>query len=254
MSARRVMVVIPAFNEQACIAEVVAEVRDRLPDATVVVVDDGSTDRTRAVADAAGATVLSLPFNLGVGGALRLGLRYGQRTGHDAVVQVDGDGQHDPAAVAGMVARLDECDIVVGARFAGEGDYTVRGPRRWAMVLLAAVVGRMAGTELTDVTSGFRAFGPRAMVLLGQTLPTEYLGDTIDALVVSSRAGLVVRQEAVVMRPRQGGVPSQSPYRAALYLARAGLALVLAFARRETLPDLGPAPWEQRTQTTVGSP
>ncbi|MGI9017775.1 MAG: glycosyltransferase family 2 protein [Euzebya sp.] len=238
------MVVIPAFNEQDCIAAVVTEVREALPEMTVVVVDDGSADQTRTVAAAAGATVLSLPFNLGVGGALRLGLRYAQRTGHQVVVQVDGDGQHDPAEVHRLVKGLDSADIVVGARFAGRGSYTVRGPRRWAMRMLASAIGRMSGTTLTDVTSGFRAFGPRAITLLAETLPTEYLGDTIDALVVGNRAGLRIRQEAVVMRERQGGVPSQSPLKSAIYLGRAGITLLLAFVRTDPWPELGPAPWQ----------
>lgn len=242
----RVLVLIPAYNEQACIAGVITEVRMRLPEAMVVVADDGSTDATRAVARTAGAVVLSLPFNLGVGGALRLGLRYAQRSGHDVVVQVDGDGQHDPAdvplLVAGLGPDLGLADMVIGARFAGRGEYAVRGPRRWAMVVLAAVLGRMAGTRLTDVTSGFRAFGPRAITLLSATLPTEYLGDTVDAIVVGSRAGLRIRQEAVVMRPRQGGEPSHSPARAALYLGRSLLALLLATVRKDSWPDLPTLP------------
>jgi glycosyltransferase involved in cell wall biosynthesis len=229
----RVMVVIPAWEEQDCIAGVVEEARAALPDATVVVVDDGSRDATRQRALDAGATVLSLPFNLGVGGALRCGLRFARRTGHDVVVQVDGDGQHDPREVPALLAALAEADLVVGARFAGQGDYAVRGPRRWAMRGLAAVLSRTAGTTLTDVTSGFRAFGPRARDLLAETLPTEYLGDTVDALVVASRAGLRIRQQPVAMRPRQGGTPSQSPVRAGMYLVRAVLALCVAALRRE---------------------
>lgn len=239
----RTMVLIPAYNEADCIAGVIAEVAARLPDATIVVADDGSADATRAIAADAGATVLSLPFNMGVGGALRLGLRYAQRTGHDVVVQVDGDGQHDPAEVPRLIAGLTSADMVIGARFAGRGTYVVRGPRRWAMVLLARVLGRMAGTPLTDVTSGFRAFGPRAITLLAATLPAEYLGDTVDAIVVGSRAGLVISQEPVAMRPRQGGEPSQSPARAAMYLGRSVLALLLAAIRTDPLPDLGAAPW-----------
>ncbi|HUG83066.1 MAG TPA: glycosyltransferase family 2 protein [Euzebya sp.] len=250
LQGKGVLVLIPAYNEEACISGVVAEVRSALPSATVVVADDGSTDGTRAVASAAGAAVLSLPFNLGVGGALRLGLRYAQRTGHEVVVQVDGDGQHDPAEVPGLIAALAQADMVIGARFAGRGEYAVRGPRRWAMVLLAAVLGRLAGTQLTDVTSGFRAFGPRAITLLAHTLPTEYLGDTVDAIVIGSRAGLRIRQQPVIMRPRQGGEPSQSPARAALYLGRAGLALLLAAVRKDRWPDLGPAPYSTEVEPT----
>jgi hypothetical protein len=152
---------------------------------------------------------------------------------------VDGDGQHDPAEVRRLLAALDGgTDLVVGARFAGRGEYGVRGPRRWAMAMLAAALSRIAGTRLTDVTSGFRAFGPRAIRLFAEALPTEYLGDTVDAIVVGSRAGLRIRQEPVAMRARMGGRPSQSPVRATLYLVRALLALLLAAVRRDRWPAL----------------
>src|SRR5688500_4035717 len=128
----RVLVVIPAYNEESTLAGVVAEVRGALPSADVLVVDDCSTDRTRAVALTTGAQVLTLPINLGVGGAMRAGFRYALRYGHDAVLQVDGDGQHDPQDAPRLLAALGDADLVIGARFAGTGDYDVRGPRRWA--------------------------------------------------------------------------------------------------------------------------
>lgn len=230
------LIIVPAFNEEECIAGVVAEIRATVPSADVLVIDDGSIDATRTVALAAGAMVVSLPFNLGVGGALRTGLRFALRKGYPAVVQVDGDGQHDPREVERLAKGLSEADLIVGARFAGKGEYAMRGPRRWAAVLLARILSRIAGTHLTDVTSGFRAFGPRAIAFFAETLPTEYLGDTIDAIVVGSRAGLQVRQEPVAMRPRLGGTPSQSPLKAMIYLNRAMLTLVLATLRRETTP------------------
>src|SRR5436853_5176520 len=120
--SERSLVVIPALNEEASIAQVVKEVREALTDAHIVVVDDGSTDRTRMLARAAGADVISLPFNIGVGGALRAGFRFALRFGYQTVVQVDGDGQHDPDDIPRLLAGLGEADIVIGARFAGSGD------------------------------------------------------------------------------------------------------------------------------------
>jgi glycosyltransferase involved in cell wall biosynthesis len=175
--------------------------------------------------------VLRLPFNIGVGGALRVGLLLGAREGFDAVVQCDADGQHPPAAIAELVAALDSADVVVGARFAGVGDYQTRGPRRWAMALLGRVLSRVHRTRLTDVTSGFRAFGPRAIEVLSAELPPEYLGDTVDALMIARSAHLVVRQVPVAMRPRLAGIPTHRPLRAALYLARAVLVLGLSLLR-----------------------
>lgn len=225
------LVVMPAFNEEASVGHVVAEVLSALPRVGCLVVDDGSSDRTAIVARAAGARVAQLPFNLGVGGAMRVGFKYALEHGYRNVVQIDADGQHDPASVPGLIAGLGSADLVIGARFAGQGDYSVRGPRRWTMKLLATVLSRTAHTRLTDTTSGLKASGPRAVRLFADHYPAEYLGDTIEALVIASRAGCVIRQIPVSMRPRAGGTPSHRPLKAALYLGRALIALAFAVLR-----------------------
>lgn len=229
--APRLLIVMPAYNEQASVGDVVREVATTLPDATILVVDDGSSDRTAESARAAGAKVVVLPFNLGVGGAMRTGFRYAVDQGFDVVVQIDADGQHDPAGVPALVAGLAEADLVLGARFAGEGDYVARGPRRWAMVMLAGFLSRLVGTKLTDTTSGFKASGPRAVRLFAEHYPAEYLGDTIEALVIAARARLVIRQVPSAMRPRAGGMPSHNVFKSAAYLSRAWLALLFASIR-----------------------
>ncbi|GCE77684.1 glycosyltransferase family 2 protein [Cellulomonas biazotea] len=236
---RRLLAIVPAWNEQATIASVVAEVRRTLPDADVLVVNDGSTDDTSAIARAAGATVLDLPVNLGVGGAMRAGYTYAYRADYDRTVQLDADGQHDPGGVAELARVMDAeaADIVIGARFAGVGDYTVRGPRRWTMRLLSAVLSRVTGTRLTDTTSGLKLCARPAIRLFTSNYPAEYLGDTIESIVIASRAGLRIRQVGVAMRPRAGGRPSHSPVKAAVFLGRAVLALVVALSRpREPVP------------------
>jgi len=227
----RTLIVMPALNEEGSVAEVVREVREKLPGVSCLVVDDGSTDRTAELASAAGATVASLPYNIGVGGAMRLGFVYALENGFDNVVQVDSDGQHDPANVPALIDALGRADVVLGARFAGTGAYEVRGPRKWAMVVLASVLSRVARTRLTDTTSGFRASGPRAVRLFANHYPAEYLGDTIESLVIAARSGCRIEQIPVAMRPRAAGTPSHNPVKAAAYLARAGLALVFALLR-----------------------
>lgn len=234
---QRTLIIMPAFNEEAAIPAVIAEVRQTLPDVDVLVVNDGSADSTSERARSAGAAVLDLPFNLGVGGAMRLGFRYAVRNGYDAAVQIDSDGQHDPASVPELLAVLNGtdggggADLVIGARFAGQGDYEVRGPRKWAMRMLAAVLSRTAKTRLTDTTSGLKAINRRTLALFARHYPAEYLGDTIEALVIASRSGRVIRQVPVTMRKRAGGVPSQNPWKSAVYLGRAVLALGFALTR-----------------------
>jgi glycosyltransferase involved in cell wall biosynthesis len=234
-----VLVVLPALNEAESIGRVVAEVRHHQPGADVLVVDDGSVDRTAEVARSAGARVMSLPFNLGVGGAMRAAYRFAFEEGYDCVVQVDADGQHDPSDIARLHAALRDADVVIGARFAGVGDYVVRGPRRWAMRLLAATLSRLVGTPLTDPTSGFRMVNGRALSLFAFDFPEEYLGDTVEALVLASRARLRIAQVPVAMRERTAGTPSQSAFRSSAYLVRVVTAIVLAVARRAPIARPG---------------
>lgn len=225
--------ILPAWNEQEALPGVLDELHAALPGADFLVVNDGSTDGTARVARRGSTMVLDLPLNLGVGGAMRAGFKFASRAGYDIAVQVDADGQHDPADVQRLVDALgaEEADVVIGARFAGRGSYVVRGPRRWAMGVLSFVLSRIAGTRLTDTTSGFRASDRRAIELFAAEYPAEYLGDTVESLVIACRAGLRVRQVGVEMRPRAGGTPSQSPVKAAVFLGRALLALLIALSR-----------------------
>lgn len=227
----RLLVVVPAYNEEASIGPVLADIHAVVPEAGILVVDDGSSDGTRAAALAEGVHVLTLPFNLGVGGAMRAGFRYAVRNGYTQAIQVDADGQHDPRQIPMLVDRLAESDIVIGARFAGAGEYEARGPRRWAMRLLASYLTHLTHARLTDATSGFRASGPRAVELFARHYPVEYLGDTVESLVIAALAGLKVEQVPVTMRVRSTGRPSQTPFKAMIYLFRAGMALAMARLR-----------------------
>ncbi|MCX6500279.1 MAG: glycosyltransferase family 2 protein [Arthrobacter sp.] len=231
----RALIIMPAWNEEIAVPETIREVLQFAPDCDLLVVDDGSTDATRSVAIQAGARVLSLPFNLGVGGAMRAGFKYADRMGYRAAIQVDSDGQHDPRDIDRVLAGLDHADICIGARFAERGSYKVSGPRKWAMQFLAFVISKLAKIRLTDVTSGFRAANQRAIRQYLDHYPAEYLGDTIDSLVVAVRSGCKVIQVPVEMRTRQGGVPSHNPFKSGVYLGRSGLALLLALTRKRSI-------------------
>ena len=229
----RVLVVIPAWNEEASIATVVHEVRSALPGVDVLVVDDGSTDKTGQRAREVGAVVAHLPYNLGVGGAMRLGFRYAVERDYDTVLQIDADGQHDPAFATQLLERIEAgADLVIGARFAGVGDYAARGPRRWAMTVLSKSLSRLAGTRLTDTTSGMRATSRPLVELFARHYPMDYLGDTVETLAMAARRGFRIEQVPVAMRVRETGRPSHAVGMATVYLGRAFVVLVLALIRR----------------------
>ena len=165
MPTQTTLIAIPAWNEEASIADVIKKVREHRPDVDILVVDDGSQDSTASLARQMGATVVSLPFNVGVGGAMRTAFLYAQRHGYRALAQVDADGQHDPSDLDRILEGLDTADIVVGTRFHPNSMYFVGGPRRWAMVLLSKALSRMNRGTISDPTSGFRSAGPRAIDL-----------------------------------------------------------------------------------------
>lgn len=224
--ANKTLIAIPAWNEAGSIAAVVASVQEHRPDSDILVVNDGSTDATAEEALKAGARVVSLPFNVGVGGAMRTAFLYAKREGYQALVQVDADGQHDPADLDSLIAGLIDCDIVVGTRFHPNSMYFVGGPRRWAMVLLSKSLSWMNKGKISDPTSGFRSAGPRAIELFAIEYPADYLGDTVGSLAIAIRKGLIIHEAPVTMYFRQIGRPSKNAVWSALYLGRASLAII----------------------------
>ena len=230
---RRVLVVVPALNEEATIDGVVRALRRATYD--VLVINDGSSDRTGRRAESAGARVLRLPINLGVGGALRLGFREAVRLGYDIVVQCDGDGQHDPSQIDVLLGALDaRClDLVIGSRFAASDDaYPLARHRRLAIGVLSRIASRSAGTQITDPSSGFRAIGPRLLPVFARDYPAEYLGDTVEALVEAGRAGYAVGEVSVTMNERQGGTASAGGLAASWYTLRVLIVIAIRWRRR----------------------
>ena len=202
------IVIVPAFNEVECIAGVVDDVRSA--GYRVVVVDDGSSDRTAAAAGAAGAVVIRLPINLGVGGAMRTGFRYAVDHCAPCVIQVDADGQHEPGQIEALLAELErsDADLVIGSRFASGGTYEMSVVRRWCIGVLAAAIRRSGGIAVTDPTSGFRAIRSPLLEAFAVDFPQSYLGDTFEATLVAARQGYRITEVPVTMRQRQGGSPS----------------------------------------------
>ena len=229
--SRKTLIAIPAFNEEASIGAVLADLRDHHPLEHVIVIDDGSRDRTSEIADAAGVRVIRHAINLGVGAAMGTAFKYAARHGYDALVQVDADGQHRPEFLALLLDQVGVADIVIGSRFANGGKHTSTWSRRFVQRIIAATVSIYSRSHLTDVTSGFRLSGPRAIALFAQHYPVEWLGDTVESLILASRQGLTISEVPVSMNERMGGLPSQSIFRALLYTGRIFLILVLASFR-----------------------
>lgn len=228
---RSTLIVVPAFNEEDSVGKVVKKIFKELPEVKCLVVDDGSTDNTSSVASDSGAIVASLPYNLGVGGAMRVGFNFARANGFSNVVQVDADGQHRPSEIKQLLAKLEQADLVLGSRFSGVGQYETRGPRKWAMTFLAFTLSKSAKTKLTDTTSGFRASGPRAIDLFSKHYPAEYLGDTVESLVIAARAGLKIVECPVQMDKRTTGTPSHKPIKASIFLVRVVVAIIFASLR-----------------------
>ncbi len=236
----RVLLVIPALNEERCIATVVQTARRLAYD--VCVVDDGSVDRTSDIAAGAGAYVLRLPVNLGVGGALRCGFRWALDHGYDTVVQVDGDGQHDPAQVKLLldVLRDSGADMVIGSRFVdGASPYPIHSIRRLAMRILSARVRRVTSVRVLDSSSGFRAIRRPLLDRFAAEYPVEYLGDTVEALIEAALAGAKIVEHPVAMTPRTYGSGSAGSIASLWYVLRVIVAIELLHKRRlAPLPNL----------------
>ena len=224
----KTLVAIPAYNEEESIGAVLADLQNHHPLEHVVVIDDGSRDSTYRIARASGVRVIRHPINLGVGAAMGTAFKYAARHDYQAVVQLDADGQHRPEFLRILLDQIGTADIVVGSRFAEGGYFRTTLARRTVMRIIAWVVSTYARSRLTDVTSGFRVSGPRAIALFSQHYPVEYLGDTVESIVLASRQGLTVKEVSVAMNERFGGLPSQSFFRAFLYTGRIFLILVLA--------------------------
>jgi glycosyltransferase involved in cell wall biosynthesis len=222
------LIIIPAYNEADSIGAVLAELATETPEHDVVVISDGSTDRTVDVVRAAGCPVLELPYNIGIGGALRTGFAYAVRNGYERAVQFDADGQHDPLQVQPLLARLDEgADLVVGSRFADGGavTYAVGRIRRVAMRLLSKLVQLLVGRRFTDTSSGFRAFSRPLLQFFAKTYPVEYM-DSVEALVLASNAGFEIAEVGVNMRGRTGGAPSTRRVKLVYYYVRLVIVLL----------------------------
>lgn len=230
LKGKEVAVLVPAYNEGETVRGVIEEVRRALPDAEIVVIDDGSTDRTAEAARLAGAVVLELPFNVGIGGAMQTGFLYAKERGFSAAVQVDGDGQHTPAEIPRLLDELDRgADMVIGSRFVERGAYRAPLSRRLGMLFFAFTISTLVGRKFHDTTSGFRASGIRAIEYFANRYPSDY--PEPEAIVLLCRAGLHVREIPATIRERGGGASSITFLRSIYYMIKVFLAITMGMTR-----------------------
>jgi glycosyltransferase involved in cell wall biosynthesis len=229
----RVLIIIPAFNEQEALGGLLREISALTgPEIEVVVIDDGSTDRTAEVAHAGGARVIRLCGNLGIGAAVQSGLRLARREGFDAAVQIDGDGQHPPSEIHRLfeVAREKGPDLVVGTRYRDKsGNFRSTLLRRIGSWWLRGVLRVVARVRVTDPTSGFRLYGARALALFDETYPYDF--PEPESLAIARAADLAIAEIPVTMRERQGGTSSIGPIAAIYYMFKVTIAIALTYGR-----------------------
>ena len=220
------LVVIPAFNEEAVLGRTLDALLQEVSSNQVLVVSDGSTDKTSQIVNDKKIKLLEIPFNLGVGAAMRSGFQFAKENGFQKVIQFDADLQHQPKYIKKIVSELDKYDVVVGSRFAAKPTYKVSFVRSLAMGLLKESVTRHIGKKMTDVTSGFRGANKKAIEIFADHYPSEYLADTVESLIVAHDKGLTIGEIPVTMQERQGGMPSQNIFRSTLYLFRSILVII----------------------------
>jgi hypothetical protein len=236
-SQRKGLVIVPAFNESDSVGRVVEQLIGALPDFDVVVIDDGSTDATvHRVPD--GAKLITLPFNLGIGGAMQTGYRYAAIRGYDVAVQVDADGQHPPAQVRELIEQLEKAkaDMVVGSRFLGASGYHVPWLRRTGIAWLRTLLRCLSGKTFTDCTSGFRAVNHRAIHAFAHWYPTDY--PEPEVILLLHRSGFTIAEYPIPMQPRVTGETSIPLGRGLFYVIKVSAALLLDMFRQ-------PWPWEK---------
>lgn len=223
----KVLAIIPAYNEEGSIPEVIRRIRVNLPKADIVVVNDGSKDNTSIKAAAAGAKVLDLPFNLGIGGAMQTGFLYAKSNNYDIAVQIDGDGQHNPEYASELIEPLvqGKADMVIGSRFIAETCYRPSLTRKAGMVFFSSLVETLTGRRVKDTTSGFRAANRKTINYFSDHYPTDY--PEVDVLVKLYKKKFKVIEVPVEMSSRKTGKSSITPFRSFYYMIKVTVALLI---------------------------
>lgn len=226
------LIIIPAYNESANIEKTVRRIKERAPEFDYVIINDCSTDRTLQICRENGFHVINLPQNLGIGGAVQTGYMYGYRNGYDMAVQVDGDGQHDPAFLDEMAKYMikEDLDMVIGSRFIEKKGFQSSGIRRIGIRYFTFLIKMLTGKTITDPTSGLRLVDRRVMELFSEQYPKDY--PEPESVVAVIRRKMKVGEIPVIMHEREGGVSSISAKKSVYYMIKVSLAILIERIRR----------------------
>jgi len=229
----KTIAIIPAHNEERTISRVIDELRKHAPGIDPVVVDDCSTDGTREISLAKGVPVISLPVNLGIGGAVQTGFKYALERGYDAAVQIDGDGQHDPSLIDLILTPLAEgrADVVIGSRYLRKSSYKTPLARRIGMIVFSFLTRLATGQRVTDTTSGFRAINRDVISFFCRSYASDF--PDAESLVALKRAGFVITEVPVSMRSRRHGSSSTTTVKSLYYPFKVSLALFINLLRKQ---------------------
>ena len=221
----KILVIVPAYNEEGSVGKVVEEVHTHLSQAEVLVVNDGSTDLTSEIAKSKGAIVLDLPFNLGIGGAMQAGYQYAYEKGYDIAIQVDGDGQHDPKEIGKLLKALEEkkIDMAIGSRFIRDLGYKSSTMRRIGISIFSQVISMIVRQRITDPTSGFRASNRKAIRLFASNYPQDY--PEPEVVILLHQCYLKMEEVPVGMSERYSGESSITKIKSIYYMVKVLLAI-----------------------------
>ena len=228
----KILIIVPAYNEEESLHGVIQDLRSHVAQADILVVDDGSCDRTSDVARQAGVSVTNMPFNLGIGGAMQTGFQYARTKGYDIAIQFDGDGQHLAAEIGILLDTLRKggADIVIGSRFLNRGEYHPPFFRKIGIWIFSRVLSAIIGMPVTDTTSGFRAANRRVIDFFSRIYPEDY--PEVESLVLLHRAGMTIAEAPARMRNRTSGRSSITPIRSAYYMVKVLLAVFIDLLKK----------------------
>ncbi|MDO4294990.1 MAG: glycosyltransferase family 2 protein [bacterium] len=228
----RKLIIIPAYNEEACIEQTVRRIKEEAPDFDYIIINDCSTDRTREICESQHFNVLNLPVNLGIGGAVQTGYQYALRHGYDLAVQMDGDGQHDPKYLKEMADCMEQgkYNLVIGSRFIEKEGFQSSVTRRMGIRFFEHLIHFLTGVVITDPTSGMRMADREVIRLFAMDYPKDY--PEPESVVTLLRKGMKVREVPVQMRAREGGVSSISSSDAIYYMVKVSIAVCIAAWRQ----------------------